>query len=102
DVAFVAWIPSTKTEAELVAVDIEQGWEYAKFAVTVKKIQGYKKLLSPVLVLKHEDPDTFEYRVKHASSKEELSALWKEANESGMWNDSLSAMGKNRLRELEA
>lgn len=101
-VAFVAWIPSTKTEAELVAVDIEQGWEYAKFAVTVKKIQGYKKLLSPVLVLKHEDPDTFEYRVKHASSKEELSALWKEANESGMWNDSLSAMGKNRLRELEA
>lgn len=99
-VAFVAWIPSTKTDAELVAVDIEQGWEYAKLAVTVKKIQGYKKLLSPVLALKYEDPGTFEYRIKNARSKAELSLIWTEANGSGAWTPELDAMGRNRLRVI--
>lgn len=101
-VAFVVWIPSTKTDGELVAVDIEEGWVNAQECIRVRERRNFKKLLSPVLTLTpEEDPDTYAARIKRARSRAELNDIWAEANGVGAWNKELEALGKNRLREIQ-
>lgn len=100
EAAFVVWIPSTKSDAELVAVDLERGWDNAQECLRVRERRNFKKLLSTVTSLKEEDPETFASRIRNARSREELSAIWNEANSLGMWNKELEAAGKNRLREI--
>lgn len=103
EVAFVIWIPSTKTQSSITAVDITGGWDAAQMALQVLAMRNSKKLLSDTYVPEDTGPvdtETFEYRIRHARSREELSALWKEASSMGMWNAELAAMGKNRMADL--
>lgn len=104
DVAFIYWIPSTKTQAEIVAVDINAGWEAALECKRIIEMRrGNKKLIQSVYAAATgEDPGSFSYQIRNAVSKEELSAIWREANDARLWNKQLEALGKNRLRELES
>lgn len=100
-VAFIAWIPSTKQDGELVAVDIETGWEAAQEAVKIRKFRNNKKLTAQTLVLgQDQGDDTFAGRIKAAKSRDELNEVWREANSVGAWSPALEALGKNRISEL--
>lgn len=102
DVAFIMWLPSTKTEAEIVAVDLEAGWEAALECLRVRAMRNSKKLIQSVYAPTFDDPDTFAARIKRAETKQELSAIWKEANANRMWTPELDTLGKNRAKELES
>lgn len=101
-VAFIAWLPSTKGDGELVAVDIEAGWEAAQECIRVRALRGNKKMTAQVLILgQDEDPETFAGRIKAARSKDELNAIWADANSVGAWTRELEALGRNRISELQ-
>ena len=102
NVAFILWVPSTKTEAEIVAVDLEAGWEAALQCKRVREMRNSKKLVQTVFAPKIDDPDSYASRIKNASSKQELSAIYQEANENRMWTPELKTLGMNRLKELES
>lgn len=101
EVAFILWLPSTKSEGEIVAVDIEAGWEAALECKRVREMRNSKKLIQTVYTVTPEaDPDSYEYQILHAETPEELSAIWKEASRNRMWTPYLEGLGKNRLREI--
>ena len=102
NVAFILWVPSTKTEAEIVAVDLEAGWEAALECLRVRSMRNSKKLIQSVYAPVVDDSDTFAARIKRAETKQELSAIWKEANANRMWTPELDTLGKNRAKELES
>lgn len=99
--AFILWLPSTKTDAEIVAVDIEAGWEAALECKRVREMRNSKKLIQSVFSATPEsDPDSYAARIKKASTRGELSSIWSEANENRMWTPELRMLGENRLKEL--
>lgn len=102
DVAFILWLPSTKTEAGIVAVDITAGWEAALHCKKTRDMRNSKKLLATVYVPKIEDVDSYEARISRAESRQDLSDIWNEARSNGFLTPAIEAAGKNRLREIES
>lgn len=101
NVAFVVWLPSTKHDAEIVAVDIDAGWEAALECKRVREMRNSKKLIQTVFTATpSDDPDSYASRLKRAMSREELSEIFREANTNRMWTPELRMIGENRLKEI--
>jgi hypothetical protein len=95
--AIVLWLPVGKAHAEDFTVPIDEGWIDVKLALDVRaRRKGWRNYLKPV-------PDDREYRIRlmRANSREELSAVFSEAFDAGLWTDELKAIGLARVSEIE-
>lgn len=117
-VALVVHLPVGKAKAELHAVDIQQGRAAAELCESVRTWRKVRSLATPVAVSEEvtlvsaddtppwEEPTaavrmpTWEERIDAASSKAELSAIWKEAKGKGQWTRDLELRGKAQLSKF--
>lgn len=96
-IAIVLWLPVKKAHAEDFTVPIDKGWRDVKLALDVRtRRKGWRHYLQPV-------PDDREYRIRllRANSRQELSAVYSEAFDAGLWTDELKAIGLARVSEIE-
>lgn len=54
--------------------------------------------MAPTVTVK---PATWEDKVKAATTKQELSALWKAGTAAGEWSDTLTALGKEQMSKMD-
>lgn len=108
-------LPSDQARCDIYEVDILKGWEHALLAGRVREARtGTKKLATkldvtlapPEVAVKVEEipaPDAGASplgRVRAATGRDGLSALWREGVAAGWWTPELTAAGAARLREL--
>ena len=97
DVAVVMHVPSDRVAADIHVIDIARGWELVQVAMEVRAARKEtlnRKLNSPSEV-------KWEQAILNATTKQELSQIWKSANEVGEWTDELMALGMSKKAELE-
>jgi hypothetical protein len=100
-VALVIHLPVEKAKATLYAVDIEAGWEAAELCERVRAWRKQRSLAGAVAANEEPvAPPTYEARIGAARSKEDLSAVWRDAYGKGEWTSELEKLGKERQREL--
>jgi hypothetical protein len=96
-ISMVIWLPVGKAHAQDFTVPIDIGWLDVKLALGVRTARKRaRNYLQPV-------PDDREYRIRllKATSRQELSAVFSEAFDAGLWTDELKAIGLARLPEIE-
>lgn len=96
DVALVVHLPAGKKRADLYGVDIETGWQGAELCARVRE---WRKLRG-VANLADSDKPSWKDLILQASSREDLSAVWRKASAAGEWTSELEALGKGRLQKL--
>lgn len=103
-VGFIFHLPSDTGEAALYVIDLDRGWEAAQVCKTVRELRGYKDLVEQIESPQNpfgDDLDIdWEHQVLNASSRRELSLIWKQATNAGEWTPDLERLGKARLGEL--
>lgn len=100
-VGFIFHLPSTTGDAALYAIDLEAGWAFAQLCKTVREVRSQKKLVQQITTGDvFEADDEWEFRISQARTVAELSAIWAEANQLGVWNSQLERLGKQRMREI--
>jgi hypothetical protein len=99
DFGMVMHLPSTDTIGVLYLINLDQGWEYVKLAMDVREARKNKNLLRKVLEV---DGNPWKRAIMRATSRDQLSGIWKEANSQGEWTKSLEALGMRKLAEIEA
>lgn len=112
DVALVIHLPVGEGKAELIAVDIEQGRTAAKLCALVRDWRKVRALSTVVAVAGDDDPQiaaarahgarvaTWTERVQAATSKAELSSIWKEATAAGQWTAALAELGRQQISKF--
>jgi hypothetical protein len=98
DVAVVMHVPSNDPDtADIHVIDIARGWELVQVAMDVRAAR--KETLNRKL----ERPGGNDWgrAILNASTKQELSRIWSEANAAGEWTDKLLELGKARQAEIE-
>jgi hypothetical protein len=123
--ALVAHLPAGTGTCTLYEVDITRGWEAAKLCQQVRSWRTTKGLAAPFRVEQEPvtglpDPvtgpdlhepegeesgrgirdDGWADMVASATSKAELSKLWRAGTAQGWWTPVLTTLGKERLAEL--
>ena len=97
DVAVVMHVPSDRIAADIHVIDIARGWELVQMAMEVRAARKEtlnRRLNSPSEV-------KWERAILNASTKQELSQIWKAAVAAGEWTDELLELGKSRQAEIE-
>lgn len=94
-------LPEEKRRAELYGVDIQQGWQAAKLCEQVRDWRKNKTLARQV-PLGEVRKATYVERIESAESREELSAIWREASKEGKWTKKLETLGQKRLAKLDS
>lgn len=109
DVALVIHLPVGKAKAELIGVDIKVGWQAAQLCAHVRDWRKVRGISASIAVGEVEldstestivRPTTWEEKVRSATSKTELSALWTEATKAGEWTPFLAQLGKEQLTKF--
>jgi hypothetical protein len=97
DVAVVMHVPSDQIAADIHVIDIARGWELVQMAMDVRAARKEK------LNRKLERPGGNDWgrAIMNASTKQELSRIWKDATAAGEWTDELLDLGKARQAEIE-
>lgn len=98
DVAVVMHVPSNDSNvADIHVIDIARGWELVQVAMEVRAAR--KETLNRKL----ERPGGNDWgrAIMNATTKQELSRIWSEANAAGEWTDKLLELGKARQAEIE-
>jgi hypothetical protein len=98
DVAVVMHVPSNDPDtADIHVIDIARGWELVQVAMDVRAARKEK------LNRKLERPGGNDWgrAILNASTKQELSRIWKDASAAGQWTDELLDLGKARQAEIE-
>ena len=96
DVALVIHLPVGKGEATLYALDTEAGWQGAELCA---KVREWRKLRG--IATEAKSSSSWENRIESATSREDLSAIWREASAAGEWTSELEKLGKLRLQKLD-
>lgn len=106
-VGFVFHIPSDTGEAQLHAIDLDRGWQAAQLCKMVRDVRGWKDLVSVVDFPENENPfgddgESVDWvtMIDNASSRQELSLIWRQATVAGEWTSDLEARGKKRMSLL--
>jgi hypothetical protein len=98
DVAVVMHVPSNDPNtADIHVIDIARGWELVQVAMDVRAARKEtlnRKLNSP-------SEGKWKQDILNATTKQELSSIWKTASEAGEWTDKLLALGMSRMAEIE-
>lgn len=95
-VAFVFHLPAGKATAKLYAIDIELGWEASKLC---QQVRTWRKLNGLAVEIPVNEP-TWEEKIATATSRADLSRIWKEATRRGEWTPELENLGKQRAKDL--
>ena len=98
DLAQVAHLPVGAGECTIYEVDLEAGRAACDLARSVRAMRALKDLARPVSSSRIESP--YAARLRAAGTRDELSALWKEATAAGAWTTDLEMIGMSRLKEL--
>lgn len=98
DKAIVMHLPVGSRKCTLYEIDIEAGWEAAKLCGIVRAYRKHKKLAVPFLehVAGAEFID-WAQRIREASSRDDLSAIWQQATTRGEWTEALEKLGQAQL-----
>lgn len=94
--ALIAWSPIGVGHTEIYGVDLIKGWKLAKAAMHVRAWRNdtYHWLVAP------ESPDALVRQlISTAANGEALAALW--TRHKAIWTDELTALGKQRLAQLD-
>lgn len=113
DMATVTWIPIDRPEdAEIIPVDIADGWEAAKHTAALKEHQNKSRrkmgngLRLPISSLysdpEMEDHDAKRYLIENATSIEELTSIVTDLFSSGFLTSGLEAMAIMKNRQIKA
>lgn len=98
DVALVVWLPVLSGKCELLWVDIARGWDIAKLALNVYNARKMNdSLVTPYGSL---EAANYAEQIRQATTKAELSQIWKCASGAGQWTDELAELGKQRAKEF--
>lgn len=107
DVAKMIWLPVAGDTCEVHDVDIARGWEMLKLCDQVRLWQNEQKRKNAVG--RQVAPpsamaitEAYARRIKAASSRFELSALWREADGLGVWSAELAELGKLQVAEFDS
>lgn len=98
--AVVMHLPVDQEECEIYDVDIAAGWEYAKLAHHIREVRKTSKTL--VTARKSNNPAIYRRAILNATTRDDLSAVWREAQSRNEWTPELQALGDTRLREITA
>jgi hypothetical protein len=98
DVAVVMHCPSNDPDtADIHVIDIARGWELVQLAMEVRAAR--KETLNRKL--ERTSGNDWRTAILHASTKQDLSRIWKAASAAGEWTDELLDLGKARQAEIE-
>lgn len=98
-VAMVMHVPSDDIRCDIQLVNIQEGWEYAHLAMDVRASQRNKNLTKLVVTA---SANRWMDVILRCSTKDELSEIWKEANQAGEWTSELEAAGLKRKALIES
>jgi hypothetical protein len=110
--AIVMHVPVQQGYTDLYIIDIETGWRYAELAGEIRKARSDRSLarrlgetitVRPQLhAVKDDQPTELDIRasIDQATCREDLSRIWQEASNRGLWTKELEAHGMNRLADL--
>lgn len=104
--ALVFHLPVGEAECVVYEVDIQQGWEAADLCARVREWRKTKNLARPLSRAVAAQPTvvvtqpTPMDRIHAATTKAELSALWKELQPQGLWTAELERAGKDQLAKF--
>lgn len=100
--AYMLWLPMAGDAMEIHEVDIARGWEALKLCDQVRLWQNEAKRknavggrLAPPSAMAV--TEAYASRILEAGSREELSAIWREADALGRWSKELIDLGKQRI-----
>lgn len=97
DVAVVMHVPSDRIAADIHVIDIARGWELVQMAMEVRAAR--KETLNRKL--ERSSGRDWKSDIMNASTKQDLSDIWKAADAAGEWTDELLKIGKARQAEIE-
>jgi hypothetical protein len=107
--AIVAHLPVGGKECFVYDVDIRAGWEATKLCAEVRdwRKSGRKGVLRTHTTAVNgakvtATSPTWADKILSAATVEDLSDLWRQANEVGEWTDGLTAIGKARQAQILA
>jgi hypothetical protein len=98
DRAVVAHLPVGAAECTMYDVDLGIGRKACEIAREVRELRSRKDVAQPIASSRVESP--YAARLRAATSRQELSAIWKEASAAGAWNTDLEMVGMARMKEL--
>lgn len=94
--AIVMHLPSKGDTCEIYDVDIDGGWKCVRLAMNVRKA---RKIGKGFMVPRPNDRH-WRLRIHNASTRKELSEIWRDAQAEGKWTKSLQKYGMERLAEI--
>lgn len=97
DVAVVMHVPSDQVAADVHVIDIARGWDLVQVAMGIRAARKEKLNRK----LERSCGRDWKADIMNASTKRELSEIWKSANATGEWTDELMALGMRRKAEIE-
>lgn len=98
ETAIVMHLPAKEKSCEIWDVDIATGWQCVRLAMNVRKARKIgKRLMTP-----HRDDFQWRIKILDATSVDDLSAIWRDAQSSGEWSKSLERFGLERLAAIKA
>lgn len=106
DQALVIHAPVEGNAVSLIRVNIAIGWEAAELCAAVRNWRKFRGLSETVVSepIPDDAPDLPRHlvaRIEAANTTEDLSLIWREADAKGEWTDALTALGKERQKEIE-
>jgi hypothetical protein len=98
DRGIVAHLPVGKAQCDLYEVDLVAGRQACELVRAVRAMRSRKDLAKMVGSSRIESP--YAARLRGAATRDELSAIWKEASAAGQWTPELEGIGHARLKEI--
>lgn len=110
--AVVMHVPVQQGYTDLYLLDIATGWRYAELAGEIRKARADKSLARrlgqtitkkvKLEAVKDDQPPVLDYRAKidEATCRQDLSAIWQDATNRGLWTKELEDYGLNRAKDL--
>jgi hypothetical protein len=110
DVGIVMHVPAVaqgdQGDATLYFVDLEAGWDGAALCEAVRAWRSRRGFAVPVGIVEATETATDVHaptwieRILMATSKADLSAIWREATAAGAWTSELKALGQEKAKTL--
>lgn len=98
DRGVVAHLPVGAAKCDLYEIDLVQGRAACELIAKVRAARAVKGLAKPLASSRLESP--YAARLRACNSREELSAIWKEASAAGAWTADLEMVGMARMKEI--
>ncbi|MGH8879772.1 MAG: hypothetical protein ACRD0P_20890, partial [Stackebrandtia sp.] len=100
DQAVIIHLPAGQAQCELLWIDIAAGWEGVQLARDVRNWRARKHRPRPLTPYAAPRPATWAQRIAAASSLDELTAIWTQADAAGQWTDALTSAAATRKTEF--